>query len=272
MSYEVMEEHNSIDDVNLLAEYLASPRVSEFSSCTDVDAVVICASEVLAQAESIFETLSRHPSITKTLVLCGGKGHSTGLIYEAVAKHQRFHALATEIEGLPEAAVLEQIMFRYFDVAAITSHGCKILLEDMSTNCGANAANSRRVLEAAGVCSPRRIVVVQDPTMAKRTVASFQRAYEDVQGPPEFLNHPVFVPRMDTRTPEQPQFCIAGLPSMALWAPGRFLDLIMGEIPRIRDNESGYGPRGRNFLPHIDVPAEVEEAWGRLSNVLEFRR
>jgi len=35
----------------------------------------------------------------------------------------------------------------------------------------------------------------------------------------------------------------------------------MGEVPRLRDDEQGYGPRGRNFIVHVDFPAEIEAAW-----------
>ena len=35
----------------------------------------------------------------------------------------------------------------------------------------------------------------------------------------------------------------------------------MGEIPRLTDNEEGYGPRGKDFLIHIDIPEKVENAF-----------
>ena len=54
------------------------------------------------------------------------------------------------------------------------------------------------------------------------------------------------------------------------------LDLAgQGEVPRLRDDEQGYGPRGRGFIAHVDVPDDVEAAhasllaahpdWGRRS-------
>ena len=38
----------------------------------------------------------------------------------------------------------------------------------------------------------------------------------------------------------------------------------MGEIQRLRDDENGYGPRGKGFLGHVDIPDEVEAGWQRL--------
>lgn len=35
----------------------------------------------------------------------------------------------------------------------------------------------------------------------------------------------------------------------------------MGEIPRLTDNKEGYGPSGKDFLIHIDIPEKVENAF-----------
>lgn len=57
------------------------------------------------------------------------------------------------------------------------------------------------------------------------------------------------------------------LPS-GLWSPERFLSLIMGEIPRLRDDENGYGPLGRGFIPHVDIPVEIETAYQHVYGLL----
>jgi hypothetical protein len=44
----------------------------------------------------------------------------------------------------------------------------------------------------------------------------------------------------------------------------RFLALILGEIRRLRDDRDGYGPKGRNFLPHVVIPEPVNESYERL--------
>ena len=38
----------------------------------------------------------------------------------------------------------------------------------------------------------------------------------------------------------------------------------MGEIPRLRDDEAGYGPRGKHFIAHVEVPALVLAAFEQL--------
>lgn len=36
--------------------------------------------------------------------------------------------------------------------------------------------------------------------------------------------------------------------------------LLWGEIPRLTDDADGYGPRGKNFIAHVDIPTEVRAA------------
>jgi hypothetical protein len=38
----------------------------------------------------------------------------------------------------------------------------------------------------------------------------------------------------------------------------------MGEIPRLRNDEHGYGPRGAGYIAAVDIPLPVEAAYQRL--------
>lgn len=49
-----------------------------------------------------------------------------------------------------------------------------------------------------------------------------------------------------------------------VWEVDRFISLLLGEIPRLRDDANGYGPAGKDFIDHVDTPQEVEAAWARL--------
>ncbi|KAE8417921.1 hypothetical protein BDV36DRAFT_169050 [Aspergillus pseudocaelatus] len=256
-------EATSAKDINVVVEYLGDQQIQDLSSSPSVDCIVICASALLYQAEHLFQVLQERPSLSKCLVLCGGVGHSTHFMYDAVAQHPRFSRIAQDIHGLPEARVLEGILDTFFDRSAITDGGCMILIEDQSTNCGLNASLSRKVLDAADLQDLKTCIIIQDPTMMLRTKASFQRAYEDKLSPPSFMSCPIIVPHMQ-RT-EALELKYQDLPlGNAWWSLDRFLELIMGEIPRLRDDESGYGPRGKGFIPHVEVPKHVEEAWSRL--------
>jgi hypothetical protein len=41
----------------------------------------------------------------------------------------------------------------------------------------------------------------------------------------------------------------------------------MGEIPRLKNDINGYGPRGKNFIVAMDIPSEIMEAYHKLANL-----
>jgi uncharacterized SAM-binding protein YcdF (DUF218 family) len=116
----------------------------------------------------------------------------------------------------------------------------EVLLERDSTNCGDNVAFARDLALRNGL-RPRTVALVQDPTMQRRMDAVFRLVW------PEAV--PVNRPAPDGRD---------------TWPRERWISLVMGEVPRLRDDEQGYGPRGRGFIAHVDVPNEVEAAHASL--------
>ncbi|KAH7011264.1 hypothetical protein EDB80DRAFT_711464 [Ilyonectria destructans] len=301
--------HEQISSATALESFLSSPSTSngnsdDLSSTRD-KVVVFCASAVLSTAETVFSWAAGRTSNRSdgrprsndnvTLVLVGGVGHSTTLLHDAVKKHPVFDAIADEIDGKPEAAVLQAIAERFYNLSIYNGQpgagsdrvandgqgGLLILVEDQSTNCGANASETRKVLERHGIRSPHSIVVVQDPTMCRRTVASFEHTYRDIsQGALQILSWPTIVPEVCVKEALQNE--LASSPSSlayisqgqilteedGMWSMDRFLDLLMGEIPRLRDDANGYGPNGRGFIGHVEIPPTVEAAWEMVESFL----
>jgi hypothetical protein len=114
------------------------------------------------------------------------------------------------------------------------------ILERASTNCGNNVTLARDLAFHHGL-RPRTVALVQEPTMQRRMDAVFRLVW------PEAV--PVNRPAPDGRD---------------TWPRARWISLVMGEVPRLRDDEHGYGPRGRGFIAHVDVPDEVELAHAAL--------
>ena len=54
---------------------------------------------------------------------------------------------------------------------------------------------------------------------------------------------------------------------LGMWDMDRYVNLLMGEIPRLKDDENGYGPNGKDFIAHVDIPATVLEAFDLLKSV-----
>ena len=253
-------------DINLIAEFLAFQQTDHLSP---VDCIVLCGSSILHCAETIFSALQATQTLTKTLVICGGLGHSTPFLYDAIAKSPRYAYLREGIEGLPEASVLEKVLERHYNAAAIKEAGCRVVIETCSTNCGANAIETRRILESLRIAMPKSMLIIQDPTMSRRTYASFQKCYADAACPPQFFSFPTFVPKLKQQDHDL-VWDVQGVDPQGLWDRERFTELVLGEIPRLRDDKNGYGPCGKDFIIHVDIPANVEAAWERLSAT--FRR
>lgn len=264
--------HQTCADVNLISRFLALQQIQDLWRVGSVDCIVICISQVFAQSEKLFRRLEENPSMTKTLVIVGGIGHSTQAIYDAVASHPKYHPLAASVVGLPESLVMGQILSHFFDKERIMSQGCKIFFEDKSTTCGSNAINTRQILLEGKVPTPRSCVVIQDPTMLRRTVASFQKAYEEDNTKPEFIGCPLFVPLMEARNGSLEYRTPDGFEGISLWPKQRFWNLLVGEIPRLRDDQDGYGPKGKGFICHVDVPEEVQLAAQRVEGFLGVAR
>ena len=49
-----------------------------------------------------------------------------------------------------------------------------------------------------------------------------------------------------------------------MWKMDRYIELLLGEIPRLSDNTEGYGPKGRDYIAHVDIPDEVQCAFEAL--------
>ncbi|KPM35817.1 hypothetical protein AK830_g10750 [Neonectria ditissima] len=309
--------HEQIKSAEALELFLNTPPPDPGSGdSVNPRVVVFCASAVLSTAEDVFSWASTRTSLQSVspqqpdehairgrsqghaprenfkviLVLCGGIGHSTTLLYDAVKNHPVFNVISDEIHGKPEALVMQAIAKQFYrlnvysgqsrDVGTVTNNSqgdLQILVEDQSTNCGANASETRKVLEAHGVERPQSIVIIQDPTMSRRTVASFQHVYQDIPQE-QILSWPTFVPGVCVEMGQEEPSSLASLAYKTrgqvsaiqdgLWSMDRFVDLIMGEIPRLRDDAAGYGPRGKGFIGHVEIPPGVEAAWTLVDDFL----
>jgi len=157
-----------------------------------------------------------------TLVLVGGAGHTTDVLRD----------LLGDRTGSSEAALMAAYLR--------ARHGLRDwLVEPESTNCGDNVVRGRDVVLGHGL-TPGSVGLVQDPTMQRRMDAVCRLVWPEVRP----VNRPG--PRAGGRY---------------RWPRDRWVSLVMGEVPRLRDDAEGYGPRGRGFLVPVEVPDEVETAY-----------
>lgn len=256
--FELCDPAQTAADLNTVAAFLAAPDIvgpsGLASSAPDdqdrVELLILLGNSVLYTVDVVARTLKE--DLVDTLLVVGGEGHSTSYLRRSVQRDSRYEGI--DVDGKAEAVIFRDVLVRGHGLDAAS-----IRLECESKNCGENAAFAYRELQEWGE-TPEHIVLVQDPTLQRRTKATFQRVWGP-QSNTQFFNFPPFVPsvqaekgRLHFEDPERP----------GLWSMKRFISLVMGEIPRLRNDENGYGPNGKGYIVEVDIPKRVENAYRRL--------
>ncbi|EMG1269531.1 YdcF family protein [Citrobacter freundii] len=236
--------------INTVGQWLAQNDFAE-NITVQTDCVILAGNAVIPTIDAACR-IAKEQQVP--LLISGGIGHSTTFLYAAIAEHPRYHTIRTT--GRAEAAILADIAHQFWHIL-----GEKIWVEDQSTNCGENARFSCALLRQA-TQTMGTVIVVQDPTMQRRTMATFERVTRDDPQAPRWISFPGFVPELT----EQGDGVDFAPTAEGLWSVDRYLSLITGELPRLRDDATGYGPCGRDFIAHVDIPQDVEQAWLQLKN------
>jgi hypothetical protein len=239
------------EDLGVLAAYLARRDLASLSpgDAPHVDVLVLCGSAVLSAVDVAASAF--RAGLADRLLVTGGVGHSTAHLERAVREHPLYRGTPTA--GRPESAVIADILRAHHGVPRSA-----LLVEDRSTNCGENAELSVDLL-ARTRTRLRSLVLVQDPTMQRRTHECFRRSLRGAADVAVW-SHAPFVPVV----PEAPAQDVVDGAGRPAWSMRRFTSLVLGEVRRLRDDEEGYGPRGAGFIDHVDVPPDVVDAHRRL--------
>jgi hypothetical protein len=234
----------SADQLNLLAGFLGRRDVPALTGRADV--LILfggCPPEGWDLAARAWLA-----GIAGKFLLVGGAGHTTPML-------RRFDKLAGfDVEADMMAAYLA------------TEYGITdVLLERESTNSGNNITFAERTIRAAGG-PPESMILIQDASMQQRMDAVVRATW--TYGSPKVINFAGTSPRVEVR---DGKLAYAGTPHWGTWDLDHWITLLMGEIPRLSDTPDGYGPRGRNFLAHVDIPANVRAAFEDLRETYPVR-
>jgi uncharacterized SAM-binding protein YcdF (DUF218 family) len=110
------------------------------------------------------------------LIISGGIGHSTPFLYAAVSRHSAYNLIPTT--GRKEAEIIADIAEKFWKIKRKT-----IFVEKQSTNCGENARFSMDMMLSHGM-NVKTVLIVQDPALQRRTMATFARASRAAPVPP----------------------------------------------------------------------------------------
>jgi len=244
--------------INKIAEFLAVRDINNLDvnelenkfAINKVDILVLLGNSIPYTIQCTVKAYEN--KLCDKILINGGIGHSTEILRNEIRKDDRFKFIS--IENKAEADIIFEIMTKIYNIDSE-----KIIVENKSTNCGDNAKKAVELLEELNI-EYSSLLLVQDPTMQLRTYASFIK-YVDTEKV-KLINYAPFIPSMDENLK------LRNVDINGIWEEQRYLQLIMGEIPRLKDDENGYGPKGKSFIAHVEIPTEIEENYYLLKSLI----
>lgn len=213
------------------------------------DVMALFGGSILAGAEVLAEAMRE--GAARKYVIVGGAGHTTQSLRDEI--HRREPSIETA--GRPEAEIFAAYLALRYGLRPDA-------LECESTNCGNNITNLLALLEREKI-DMQSIILCQDATMQRRMEAGLRKYRPDVR----IVNFASY--RATVRDSSGGLEYAEEIDGM--WDMERYMTLLMGEIPRLSDDESGYGPKGKGFIAHVDVPQSVREAFEQLRGAFSDR-
>ncbi len=246
-------------DINTIAEWLAfddSALGDERNSLPGL--IVLLGNQTIPTLVTACDLARANPR--QVLLFSGGIGHATHFLFENLADSPAYRGLVRAGDLAPqmgEAELYAVVARRVFEIPAE-----RIRVEAQSTNGGENARFSLRLLQSQGLAG-EPVFLLQDPLMQRRSVLTWQAEAERAgMSIGTVFSRAAFVPEVEPGSEGFPQLIAAQ--AGGTWTFPRFLGLLLGEVARLNDDENGYGPRGKGFIPQVDLPAEVWSAYHRL--------
>lgn len=239
------------DSINTLAQFcgkrdvdsLTQQSLFEKYKIIKADVMVLFGGSIIKGGDVLAEAIKEN--VARKYVIVGGAGHTTETLRRRI--HKEYPSIVTD--GLPEAEVFNKYLSAVYGLKAD-------LLETASTNCGNNITNLLLLLKSNHT-DCKSIILCQDATMQYRMEAVLRKfAPDDLL----IIDYASYKAEVDVRENK----LVYTKEIHGMWDIERYINLLMGEIPRLCDNAEGYGPNGKNFLAHVDVPDEVIEAFNYL--------
>ena len=249
-----MKIEDIAEKLNILGDYLGVRDISSLTpealyekyGVPKADVLVLFGGSILQGGDEMGKAIEN--DIASSYIIVGGEGHTT----ETLRRRMNEEYPGIETAGLSEAECYERYISSLYGVKAD-------YLETKSTNCGNNITYLLSLLEKKNI-PHRSIILMQDSTMQRRMDAGMRKyAAEDTL----IINYSSYRAHVVSTLRD----LIFLHPVHGMWSMERYINLLMGEIPRLRDDANGYGPNGRNFIAHVDIPSCVEEAFAALCAV-----
>lgn len=240
------------DAINTLGEFcgprdLAEPTRAEFKRVTGLphaDVLLFFGGAPVAGLDVLAQLLA--DGVAERSVLIGGVGHTTPALRADAAEL---------LDGwdIEEKGSAEIFAYLLNDVHMMSAD----FLERESTNIGENVAMALELLARNGE-QHHSYLLVQDAALQRRVAATLRRLEPEAT----IINYAAY--RVQVVVRNGALAFDQELPGV--WPVERYASMLLGEISRLRDDANGYGPKGKGWLAHLDVPPAVEAAAARLKD------
>ena len=239
------------DCINILGKFCGKRDIDELKSeCLQknygifqADVMVLFGGSILCGGDVLAKAMK--DNIAKKYVIVGGAGHTTETL--RIRMHEEFPAIETK--GKPEAEVFAGYLKYKYDMEVD-------FLECNSTNCGNNITYLLNLLKENNI-EFENIVLSQDATMQNRMDAGLRKYVKDDV---TIINYAVYAAKVIVKD----EVLTYAENIWGMWDMERYISLLLGEIPRLTDDENGYGPNGKDFIAHVEIPLVVKEAFESL--------
>lgn len=236
--------------INILGDYCGKRDVEELTvenlkkrcHISQADVMVLFGGSILCGGDVLARAIEHR--IAKYFIIVGGAGHTTPTLRAKM--NEAYPKIKTE--NLSEAEIFNSYLKYRYSVQAD-------YIETKSTNCGNNITFLLELLEKENIAC-NHIILSQDATMQYRMEMGM-RKYRPDMDIINFATYHAVVQEQEGSLNYDTDIC-------GMWDMEKYISLLLGEIPRLKDDENGYGPEGKNFIAHVDIPQNVENAFDEL--------
>lgn len=240
------------ENINILGKFcgkrdieeLTSKQLQEHYGIEQADVMVLFGGTILCGGDVLANAMQNR--IAKKYIIVGGAGHTT----ETLRLMMNIECPEIETENLTEAELFSNYI------------SCKYglqpdFLECNSTNCGNNITYLLDLLREKKI-TYQSIIISQDATMQHRMEAVLRKYQPEIT----IINYATY---KATVVAENEKLTFKE-DILGMWNIERYISLLMGEIPRLSDDEKGYGPNGKGFIAHVEIPEKVSKAFQELKS------
>lgn len=209
-----------------------------------VDVAVLFGGSILCGVDVFAQAIQNE--VACKYIIVGGAGHTTKTLRDIV----RPELSSMDVDQMSEAEL--------FAACLETEYGLQAdYLECRSTNCGNNITFLLDLVREHGLpCTS--VLLMQDATMQLRMDAGMRKHAPGIQT----VNYATYRANV-TDGAGRLEYVE---PIRGMWNMRRYISLLMGEVPRLVDTADGYGPNGRAYIAHVDLPPDVLEAFETLKS------